>query len=63
MSERIDSKLDTIRKDVTELARAINTQAQLLNAVVNAADHIVKTYVSLTTVKGKENEKTETPKA
>jgi hypothetical protein len=33
---------------VEELARAINTQAKLLEEIVKAADHIVRAYVELT---------------
>jgi hypothetical protein len=42
-------KIETNTEDlVKELQRAVNTQAKLLAAIVQAADHIVKNYVELT---------------
>lgn len=41
-------RLDLLTQDVQELARGINTQARLLEAVVYAFDHVVKQYLKLT---------------
>jgi hypothetical protein len=49
-------RIDLLTKDVQELARGINTQARLLESIVLAFDHVVKQYLSLTTVAGKPNE-------
>lgn len=43
-----EQRVDLLAKDVQELARGVNTQARLLEAIVFASDHIVKIYLELT---------------
>lgn len=33
--------------DILELARGVNTQAQLLEGMITAFDHVIKTYLRL----------------
>ena len=48
MADKIEVNTEDL---VKELQRAVNAQAKLLSAIVQAADHIVKNYVELTTPK------------
>lgn len=48
MADKIEANTEDL---VKELQRAMNAQARLLSAIVQAADHIVKNYVEITTPK------------
>jgi hypothetical protein len=57
------NELDIIRKDIAELSRAINLQAKLLNAIIQANDYVVKSYLEVIKVeKPNEEKKVEEPK-
>lgn len=43
-----EQRLDLLAQDVKELARGVNTQAKLLEAIVMANDRVVATYLELT---------------
>lgn len=46
MSAKV-SEIENIKKDIASLAAAVNRQAVLLNAIVNASDYIVKQYLNV----------------
>ena len=56
----VEQRLDLLGQDVKELARGINTQGRLLEAIVVASDQVVKKYLELTRIAEKPSE--ETPK-
>jgi hypothetical protein len=57
------NELDIIKKDIAELSRAINLQAKLLNAIIQANDYVVKSYLEVIKVeKPNEEKKSEEPK-
>lgn len=43
----VEQRLTNLEKDILELARGVNTQASLLEAVVVSSDRIVQKYLSL----------------
>ena len=45
----LDSRIEKLEADMVAIARGVNTQAALLEAMVNASHLVVKTYVTLTT--------------
>jgi hypothetical protein len=45
----VEERLDIMQNDIRELARGINVQGSLLQAMVYAFDSVVKRYVELTT--------------
>lgn len=42
----IRDEINGVKQDISELARAIQAQATVVIAIANAADHIVKAYLS-----------------
>lgn len=52
----LEQRVDLNAKDIVELARGVNTQAQLLESIVLAFDHVVKQYLALTRVPEKSSE-------
>lgn len=45
-----DQKIEILAKDIRELGRGVNVQAQLLESIVVAFDAVVKKYLQLTQV-------------
>lgn len=46
----LEQRVDLQGKDIQELARGLNTQARLLEAVVTAANYVGEMYAKLTQV-------------
>lgn len=44
----VEQQLESLRKDVVELARGVNVQAALLQSIVHSSDAVCKTYLELT---------------
>lgn len=55
----VEQRLDSLAKDVRELARGINTQGRLLETIVVASDQVVKKYLELTRIANEPKEKPE----
>lgn len=51
----LEQRVDMLAKDIKEIARGVNTQGAMLEAVVRAADHVVQNYVRLTRVEKKDD--------
>lgn len=45
-----DQKIEILARDIKELGRGVNVQAQLLESIVVAFDTVVKKYLELTRV-------------
>lgn len=43
----LEQRVGNLEKDILELARGVNTQASLLEAIVISSDRIVQKYLSL----------------
>lgn len=57
-----EQRLDLLAQDVKELARGVNTQAQLLEAIVLANDRVVQKYLELTRTPAERGVQTNGPK-
>lgn len=55
----LEQQVNILRKDVQELARGVNTQGALLEAIVKASDHVVQKYLELTRVETTDEKKEE----
>lgn len=46
----LEQRVEILERDIKEVARGVNVQGSLLQAIVHASDHIVKKYIELTRI-------------
>lgn len=57
----LQEQVNLLRQDILELARGVNTQARLLEAIVTASETITQTYVEITRTPAERGVQTDEP--